>query len=285
MTTSAPTLGVTGSTGRLGRRVADRLAAAGVPQRLVVRDPGRAPDLPGAGAVQATYADGEAARRALDGVETLFMVSGAEEPDRVAQHKTFIDAAAAAGVGHLVYVSFFGAAPDATFTLARDHWATEEHLRASGLRYTVLRDNLYIDFFPMMVGEDGVIRGPAADGRAAAVTQDDIADVAAAVLRDPGAHENARYDLTGPEALTLHEVAATISEVTGRTVDYHDESLNEAYASRAGYGAPTWQVDAWVSTYTAIAAGEMDGVTEAVATVAGHPATSLRAHLLEYGAG
>jgi NAD(P)H dehydrogenase (quinone) len=273
------TLAVTGATGRLGGRVAERLAAAGVPQRLVVRDPGRAPSLPGAEPVRAEYADGEAARRALDGVTTLFMVSGAEEPGRVETHRTFIDAAGAAGVTHLVYTSFFGAAPDATFTLARDHWATEEHIAASGLRATILRDNLYIDFFPQMVGDDGVLRGPAGEGRVAAVTQDDIADVAVAVLREPEKHANARYDLTGPAALTLRAVAATITKVTGREVSYQDESLNEAYASRAAYGAPGWQVDAWVSTYTAIAAGELDGVTGAVTTLTGHPATSLADYL------
>jgi NAD(P)H dehydrogenase (quinone) len=273
------TLAVTGATGRLGRRVAERLAAAGIPQRLVVRDPGRAPSLPGAEAVRAEYADGESARRALDGVTTLFMVSGAEEPGRVETHRTFIDAAVAAGVTHLVYTSFFAAAPDATFTLARDHWATEEHITASGLPATILRDNLYIDFFPLMVGDDGVLRGPAGEGRVAAVAQDDIADVAVAVLREPEQHVNARYDLTGPAALTLREVAATITEVTGREVSYQDESLNEAYVSRAAYGAPAWQVDAWVSTYTAIASGELDGVTEAVVTLTGHPATGLADYL------
>jgi len=273
------TLAVTGATGRLGRRVAERLAAAGIPQRLVVRDPGRAPSLPGAEAVRAEYADGESARRALDGVTTLFMVSGAEEPGRVETHRTFIDAAVAAGVTHLVYTSFFAAAPDATFTLARDHWATEEHITASGLPATILRDNLYIDFFPLMVGDDGVLRGPAGEGRVAAVAQDDIADVAVAVLREPQQHVNARYDLTGPAALTLREVAATITEVTGREVSYQDESLNEAYVSRAAYGAPAWQVDAWVSTYTAIASGELDGVTEAVVTLTGHSATGLADYL------
>ena len=84
--------------------------------------------------------------------------------------------AVAAGVAHLVYTSFYGAAPDATFTLARDHWATEEHIRASGLAFTFLRDNLYADFLPLMADEHGVIRGPAGDGRVAAVAIDDVAD-------------------------------------------------------------------------------------------------------------
>ncbi len=199
-TRPATPVAVTGATGRLGGRVARRLAAAGVPQRLLVRDTGRAPQLPGSDVVQA--GDADAVRLALHGVDTVLMVSASETPDRVDQHRTFVDAAAAAGVRHVVYVSFYGAAPDVTFTLARDHWATEEHLRATGLAFTFLRDNLYADFFPMMTGADGVIRGPAGDGRVAAVAQDDIADAAVVVLRDPGSHAGCTYELTGPQALT-----------------------------------------------------------------------------------
>ena len=272
--TSDP-IAVTGSTGRLGGRVARRLADAGVPQRLLVRDPARAPQLPGASVARAPYADGDAVRAALDGIATVLMVSASETPDRVDQHRAFVDAAAAAGVEHLVYVSFYGAAPDATFTLARDHWATEEHVRASGLAHTFLRDDLYADFAVHLVGEDGVIRGPAGDGRVAMVAQDDIADAAVAVLTDAAAHAGATYDLTGPEALTLAEVAEVLTAVTGRTVGYLAETVEEAYASRASYGAPAWQVDAWVSTYTAIAAGEMAGVSSAVTDLTGHPARTL----------
>jgi uncharacterized protein YbjT (DUF2867 family) len=270
------TLAVTGSTGRLGRKVARRLAAAGVPQRLLVRDPARVPKLEAIEVAVTSYGDAEAARRALDGVDTVFMVSGSEDPDRVRQHTTFVAAAVAAGVSRLVYVSFVAAAPDATFTLARDHWATEQRIRASGLRFTILRDNIYLDFLPLMAGVEGVIRGPAGEGRVAAVAQDDIADVAVAVLRDPGRHDGMTYDLTGREALTLHEVAGTLSEGHGRTVRYQPETVPEAYASRARYNAPDWQVDAWVSTYTAIAAGELAGISDTVDRIAGHPPLTLR---------
>ncbi|GAA3131584.1 SDR family oxidoreductase [Streptosporangium carneum] len=273
------TIAVTGATGRLGGRVAARLAAAGTDQRLVVRDPARAPRLAGAQVAQADFADTEAVRRALEGVGTVLMVSASEAPDRVAQHRSFVDAAIAAGVGHLVYVSFYGAAPDATFTLARDHWATEQHIRAQGVPFTFLRDNMYADLLPLMVGEDGVLRGPAKQGRATVVALDDIADAAVTVLGSPGEHAGATYDLTGPEALTLDEIAATISEVTGRAVSYHSETVEEAYRSRAHYGAPDWEVDAWVSTYTAIANGELDGVSDAVPRLTGRPATSLAALL------
>ncbi|MEU4443665.1 SDR family oxidoreductase [Actinosynnema sp. NPDC050801] len=275
MSTNRPLIAVTGSTGHLGGRVARRLADAGTTQLLLVRDPARAPRLPGTTVAEAAFADRDAVRRALDGIPTVLMVSASESADRVDQHRAFVDAAASAGVGHLVYTSFVGAAPDATFTLVRDHWATEQHIRASGMAFTFLRDNLYADFLPGMVGDDDVLRGPAGDGRAAVVAQDDIADAATAVLTDPAAHAGRTYDLTGPEALTLHGVAAVLSEATGRRITYHPETVEQAYRSRAGYGAPDWQVDAWVSTYTAIANGELAEVSDAVPALTGHPATSL----------
>lgn len=268
-------IAVTGSTGRLGGRVANRLAAVGAKLRLLGRDASRIPRLPGAAAAVADYADRDAVRRALTGVETVFMVSAAESEQRVAEHRAFVDGAVDAGVQHVVYTSVYGASATATFTLARDHWHTEQYLRASGLSVTFLRDNLYLDFLPSMVGADGIIRGPADGGHVAAVATDDVADVAAVVLRAPDAHRGATYDLNGPQSLTLEEVAEVISAVTGRRVRFHDESLAEAYASRASYGAPDWQVEAWVTTYTAIAAGEFDAVSTAIRDLTGHPATSL----------
>ncbi len=269
------TIAVTGSTGALGRQVSALLAEAGVEQRLVVRDRSRAPVLPGASVAVADYSDVAAAATALAGTEILFMVSGAEAPDRVAHHRAFVDAARAAGVRHVVYTSFYGAAPDATFTLARDHAATEHHLRGSGMAFTFLRDNLYLDFFAMLAGADGVIRGPAGDGRVAAVARDDIAEVAATILLAPDDHAGAGYDLTGPESLDLGEVAAILTERTGRPVRYHAESVAEAYESRGGYGAPQWQLDAWVSTYTAIAAGELATPSPDLQALLGRPGRTL----------
>lgn len=273
--TSPELVGVTGSTGRVGGRVAELLARNGAPMRLVVRDLSRAPRHPGAQVRQAAYDEHEAALDALSGVTTLFMVSAAESSNRVEQHKGFVDAAVEAGVQRIVYTSFFGAAPDATFTLARDHWVTEQHLEASGLAWTFLRDNLYLDLLPLIGGSEGVIRGPAGDGRVAAVSVDDVAAVATAVLGNVDAHAGQAYDLTGPEALTLAEAAEIVTTMTGRQLRYVDETVEEAYASRASYGAAGWEVDAWVSTYTAVAAGELDGVTEDVERLTGRPPKSL----------
>jgi NAD(P)H dehydrogenase (quinone) len=215
-------------------------------------------------------------KRALDGVTTLLLVSAAEDEDRRSVHRAVVDATIEAGVERVVYTSFLGAAPDATFTFARDHWHTEQHLRASGARFTFLRDNLYLDYLPFMADKHGVIRGPAGDGRVGAVARDDIGEVAAAVLLEQGdRHDGRTYDLTGPAAFTLQQAAEELSRASGRAVTYHAETLDEAYASRAGYGAPHWEVTGWVTTYAAIAAGELDLVSDAVATVAARPPMDL----------
>lgn len=270
-----PDLAVTGSTGVLGGMVARGLAEAGFSQRLLVRDAGRAPQLPDSPAVVAGYADAAGSRSALQGTKTLFMVSASEAEDRLQQHCTFVDAAAEAGVQHIVYTSFFGAGPACTFTLGRDHYATEQRIRDSGVAFTFLRDNFYLDFLPMLAGEDGVIRGPAGDGVMAAVAREDIARCAVAVLRDPAVHAGFTYNLTGPEDISLGQAAEVLTAATDRTVTFHNETVEEAYGSRAHYGAPKWQVDAWVSTYTAIAAGELAGTTADVRGLTGKDPLSL----------
>ncbi len=160
------------------------------------------------------------------------------------------------------------------FTLGRDHAATEDIIRASGMSFTFLRDNFYMDMMELFAGDDGVIRGPAGEGRCSLVSRSDVAATAVAVLRDPSAHADVSYDLTGPEALTMAEVAEKISAVRGHPVRFLDETVDEAYASRAAFGAPRWQVDAWVSTYTSIASGDLAGVSDDVERVTGRPAQS-----------
>ncbi len=265
---------ITGASGRIGAMTARHLTDAGLATRLVVRDASRAPTLPRAEVAVASYDDRDACRRAFDGVDTLFLVSAAESADRVQQHRTAIDAAADAGVRQVVYLSFAGAGADATFLLARDHGATEAYLQSSPMTWTFLRDNLYAEALREFA-TDGVIRGPAGEGRVAAVSLVDVAAVAAHVLEDPTAHAGHAYTLTGPEALTLREVAARLGAAIGTPVSYVDETVEEAFASRAHYGAPRWMVEAWISTYTAIRDGELEQVTSDVPDLLGRPALSV----------
>jgi uncharacterized protein YbjT (DUF2867 family) len=271
----AAPIAVTGSTGALGGRVAAKIAAHGVPQRLIVRDAARAPKLPCSEvAVADGYADVRGMTAALRGSETVFLVSGRESAGRVAEHTSAVDAALAAGVKRIVYVSFLNAAPDATFTLARDHWATEAYIRAKGVAFTFLQDSLYLDFIPLMTSPEGVIAGPAGDGVVACVAREDIADVAATVLTSD-AHDGQTYRLTGPEAFSLSQAADALSAVSGRTILYRNETLEEAYRSRAIYGAPAFEVDGWVTSYLAIANGDLATVSNHVFDIIGRRPKSL----------
>ncbi|MCH0541919.1 NAD(P)H-binding protein [Streptomyces sp. MUM 203J] len=277
-------IAVTGAGGRVGRLVAARLSDRGVAPRLLARNPARLPDLPGTvKAPAAEYGDRAGMRAALDGADALLLVSAHESPARVAEHRAAVDAAVAAGVGRIVYLSFQGAGPDATFTLARDHWHTEQYIRAQdGLGFTFLRDGWYLAGIPAMTGSDGILRGPAGNGRVAAVAHEDVADVAAAVLLAPGEHDGATYDVTGGEAFTLAEAAEELSRATGRTIRYLPETRDEAYASRAGSGAPDWQVEAWVTSYEAIGRGELGAVSDTVPRLTGHTPMTLRDFLAEH---
>lgn len=272
-------LAVTGSTGALGGLVARALGPA--VDRLVVRDRSRAPRLEGdPEVVEATYADLEAGRRALTGVDVLFMVSAAESPVRREEHRTFIRAAAEAGVGQIVYTSFAGAAPDAIFTLGRDHHDAEQAVRASGMAWTLLRDSFYADFFPLFADEQGVVRGPAGEGRVSAVARADVAEVAVAVLREPDRYAGETLTLTGPEAFSVREACARMSTALGRPFSYVEETVEEAYASRRRWSTEPWQLDAWVSTYLAIGSDQLAGVSPDVERVTGHPPRTLERALL-----
>lgn len=270
--------GITGATGAVGGRVAQLLASTDAERRLIVRA-GSDVEAGGAQVREITdYGDVGSMRSACEGVTTLFLVSGREHPDRLRQHKTAVDAAVDAGVERIVYLSFLGAAPDATFTLARQHHATEEHIRSHGVAFTFLRSSLYLDFVPWIASGDGVIRGPAGDGRLAPVARADVAETVAAVL-GTREHGGATYSNTGPEAMSLADAAAELSRVSGREVRYVDETVEEAWESRRPTGAPDWEIEGWITSYLAIANGELDVVSDAVERLTGHPPQSLPEYL------
>lgn len=273
--TDLPDLAITGSTGSVGGKTATRLAEAGVAQRLLVRDPSRAPDLAGAFPVAVhDYGDQEAMTAALDGVRTLFLVSFREADDRLQRHFRAVDAAVAAGVDRIIYLSFLEAKPDSTFALGRQHFATEQHIRKAGIAFVFLRSSFYADFVPFFTGDDGVIRAPAGSGKVSWISRDDIADTVVAAIQterfDGQALEN-----TGPAALDFHETAAILGEVTGRDISYREETVEEAWESRRPTGAPDWEIEGWVSSYLAVANGELSRVSDTVERLTGHAPVDL----------
>ena len=268
-------IGITGVTGKLGSYVADLVDKKGIASIHLARSPERATVYASAEIRKMVYANTPEVVEALKGIDVLLMVSARENPERVEEHKIFLDAAKLAGVQHIVYTSFYGADEKATFTLSRDHAQTEAYIKKLGFTYTFLRDNFYLDFFIDIALENGEIRGPAGRGRVSAVARKDTSRVAAEILLNPKEWENQTLNLTGPEDLSMEEIVALLSKESGKTITYVDESVEEAYESRKKWPAQTWEYDAWVSTYTAIKAGEQAGVSTDVEMVLGRPAMSL----------
>ncbi|HEV7918619.1 MAG TPA: SDR family oxidoreductase [Solirubrobacterales bacterium] len=272
-------IGVTGATGFLGGRVARLLNGRKIRPRIIVRNAASAPpDINAEVAEAVDYGATKEMEEALVGVETLFLVSGREDKDRLEKHFSAVDAAMAAGVKKIVYTSALGASPLATFTLARQHFATEQYIENTGVDNIVMRNSIYMDYVPYFAGPDGVIRAPANDGRLSAVARDDVADIAAQLLTS-NKHDGEVFDVTGPEAFTLAEAAERMTEKTGRKFTFVNESEAEAYQSRAHLGAPDWEVEGWVTSYLAIAGGELDAVVDTVQKVAGHWPMTLEAFL------
>lgn len=265
-----PLTAITGATGNLGSMTAARLADQGAELRLIVRNPAQAPAIPGVDVATASdYGATDELAAALKGVDTLFFVSASESEDRLQKHYSVVDAAVAAGVQRIVYTSFCGAAPDATFTLARDHYATEQAIIQSGIGFVFQRQNIYSDILPLWADTQGIIRGPAGRGQLVPVTRSDVADVAVRLVGDDS-FDGQTINVSGPERVSLRHIANRLAAITGKAFEYQQESIEDAYASREHYGAEQWQLDAWVSTYTAIAEGELDVVTDAVEQLTGH---------------
>lgn len=271
---SGSTIAVTGATGALGSRVAAVLAGHGAQLLLLGRHLGQLPELPGAERRgSAVYDDEPAMQAALEGAETLVLVSSRPTGRRLEEHAAAVEAGRTVGVHRVIYVSLVGAAATATYRNARDHWLTEQFLAGTGLRYTIVRSGIYASTLTRLADDDLVIRGPGGSGRAGFATHHDIAAVIAALAEDPGTDQDgAVLQVTGPESLTLSETTARLAATTGRPFRYQDESLEEAFAWRWQQGMSGTQIESWISWYRAIATGELDFITGDVERITGSAA-------------
>ena len=247
--------------------------------RNLARNVGKAEKLGFSNVFKSSYDKSADTVKSLEGIEVLFMVSGSENPNRVQQHKDFIDAAKVAGISHVIYLSFYNASKNSIFTLGRDHYATEEYIKENGFKYTFLRDNFYADFFVDLCRKYGEIKGPAGKGKVSAVVRSDVSEVAAKILENPGKWENQTLNMTGPEELSMAEIVKAVSEYFGKEIKYIEETVEEAYESRKIWKAEQWEYDSWVSTYTAIAENEQSGISNDIEKVLGRKATSLAEYL------
>jgi len=268
---------VTGASGRVGGQIAAELARRGVPFRAVTRTIGHAPDLGGAEIALAGYDQPDTLVDALAPGDRVFMVSMHEPPERrLPLHRAFLDVAIERGVARIVYLSFLGADPNAAFLHARSHGATEAMLAESGIPYTAVRNGMYADEIATWFDADGRITGPGGDGSVSLTLRAELAEAIAELLVDPAHDARTVVTITGPEALTLAELAAAASEVTGDDYRYEPLDREEWLAYRRGLGRPAWSIEAGISYYDGVAAGEAGIVGDGYRELTGKEPLTIR---------
>ncbi len=278
---------VTGATGGNGTELIKQLEPLGILIRAMVR---KLPTEAGFRSnnvefVSGDFDDRESLVKALRGVDRAFLTTNSSE--RVEEQQLrFVEAAKESGVRHVVYLSQLHADQDSPVRFLRYHAIVEEALAASGMSFTCLRPNLYMQAllgFAGSIESEGRFFAPAGDARVSLVDVRDIAEVAAAALTGEG-HEGKVYDITGPEALTHRELASQFSEALGKQVDYIDVPDAAMQEALLAYGMPLWQAEGLVEDYGHYRRGEAPGVSGDVQKVTGHAPRSFRSFLKDYKA-
>lgn len=264
---------VTGAIGNNGTELIKLLASRGVPVRAMVRSRDGAKGiaaLPGAELAPGDFDDPASLWRALQGVERAFLLT--PSTDRAeAQQLAFVDAARGAGLRHLVKLSQFAADEGSPVRFLRYHAAVERAIREAGMAWTFLRPNLFMQGllgFRQSIKSEGRFYAAAGGARVSMVDVRDNAAAAVAALTEPG-HEGWTYDLTGPEALTHAEMAARLSDATGRAIAFIDIPPDAMRQALLGMGIPPWQADGLVEDYAHYRRGEAAALTPGVRDATG----------------
>ena len=273
------TIAITGATGQLGRLVIQQLKARTGAANLIAlaRSAAKAADL-GIAVREADYSKPDTLAAALQGVDTLLLISSSEIGQRAAQHRNAIDAAKQAGVKRIVYTSLLHA-DTSPLSLAGEHIETEQMLKASGLPYTVLRNGWYTENYTGSVKPavaNGAFVGSAGNGKISSAARADYAEAAAVVLTTEG-HDGKTYELAGDTAYTLTELAAEIARQAGKPIPYKDLPQADYAAILAGIGLPAMFADAIASWDVGASQGALFDDGKQLSALIGRPTTPLSA--------
>jgi NAD(P)H dehydrogenase (quinone) len=281
-------IAITGATGHLGLATIAALAGKIAPSEIVavVRDPQKAANtLPqGLAVCTGNYNDPAALLVAFQGVETVLLISTSEleYEARMREHQNVIDAAKQAGVRHIVYTSVVNPSPNSHFGASPSHFATEEYLRASGLTYTVLRNTLYLDIIPMLVGEgtlaSGQLYSSAGNGKVSFGLRTEMGEALANVLTSEG-HANQTYDIAPVPAYSFQDLAATLSDVTGQPITYVPVSGEAIAAGMRQHQVPEPFINLLLGMNEAMQAGEFATPNATFEQLLGRKPTDLKTYL------
>jgi len=272
-------IAITGATGQLGRLVVSKLKEKVSADNIValVRSPQKAADL-GIEAREADYDKSETLGQALQGIDTLLLISSSEVGKREQQHKNVIEAAKQAGVKWIVYTSLLHA-EISSLNLAGEHLATEAALRDAGIPYTLLRNGWYHENYAGAIPgalAGGAFIGSAGDGKIASAARADYAEAAVAVLTSEG-HQEKIYELAGDEAYTLSELAAELSRQTGKNVPYTNLPEAEYAGILTSFGLPEGLAQAIAGWDVSASKGDLFDNSHQLSKLIERPTTPLSA--------
>lgn len=282
---------VTGATGTVGTNVVRELSKRGVSLRACVHTASKADKIREANVeiFEVDYSDRSTIEAAFRGIESLYLLTPFV-PGQVEIATLLVDIARKAGVRHIVKQSALGADSPSPITLGVLHRRAEVYIEESGIPYTFLRPNSFmqnfINFQGATIKAEGKIYLPLGEGKVSYIDARDIARVAAEVLTNSTPHTGKAYNLTGPEAIPAARVAQIFSNAIGRPVVYVDTPVEAARRSMLEAGLPDWTVNSLMELYRLDKTGGASGVTDAVEKITGSkPATfekfaSDHAHLL-----
>ncbi len=269
---------VTGATGLNGSALVRYLSARGVPVRALVRSRAKAEALavlPKVEIAKGDMADPDSLVDPLRGVDRAMLISSSD-PEMLKVQTNFIAAARKAGVKHVVKLSGIMPEINSAFRFARMHGEAEKKLEELGMAFTHLRAGEFMPAYfrqvPSIVAK-GMFFLPMENATIASIDVGDIAAVAATVLTEPG-HEGKIYPLTGPEALTMTEIAAKLSAATGKTIRYVNIAPEDAKKAQLAAGMPPYMADALAELFAERRNGGESRVYPDVQRILGRPPTS-----------
>ena len=276
---------ITGATGTVGSEVVKRLSAHGIKARAVTRDlqKAEANSLPHIDFVQGNFDDAESMRPVCSGVDRAFLLTNSTEHAEQ-QQIAFLRVAQQSGVRHIVKLSQLHADPSSRQRFLRYHGVVQAALQATGLTFTFLRPNLYMQGllnFQQSIQQKSAFFVPAAAARISTVDVRDLADVAVAALTETK-HENKIYSLTGPDALTFTEMAQKLSRAVGRTITFVDVPPKSMRAALAGLGFLPWQADGLIEEFAMYRRGEASAGEAGLGEALGRPARTFDEFARDY---
>ena len=273
-----PAILITGATGNVGRELTKQLAARKVPFRAMIRslqDAQAFSVLEGAETVVGNFDQAETLAHALQGAERAFLLTNSSERAET-QQSTFVEMARRSGIKHIVKLSQWAASADSPVRFLRYHAALERNIRESGMAYTFLRPNLFMQgvlAFRETIINQGKFFAAIGDARVSVIDVRDIAAAAVAALTEEG-HEGTTYDLTGPQALSHREMAERLSGAVGRKIEFVDVLPEMMRQALIGAGLPVWQVDGLIEDYAHYSRGEAAEVAPGVQQATRNPPRS-----------